>query len=162
MEKFFAAVSTLVIAVSAPAAADVAPHSGTVHLTDTTYELTETGDKSDDREDVINAAILAAAEETIAMNYDWFRVVSTEVDRETVTVRSTDNSPRFERVPVRSCSLLGCSTEYQTQFNSHSDSFSRSKKSVSYTVNLEYQVGTGHPGSGEDVYNASIVTKMYN
>ena len=162
MKFFISTVATAATLSILPASADSAPNSHTRTLTPQTHSITVDGSRNDDRSDVMDEALYEAALATLDGNHTWFRVIKTEVDREVKQTRANSSiSSSYERVPVQSCSLLGCSTQYQTRFKGSSDIGTSNRESVQYTVNLKYQMLQGDLDYDEGLYNASIVKRTY-
>lgn len=119
------------------------------------FSVTVDGDKNDSREEVIEKALYKAAKKTLKYDYDWFRVVETDVERERVRkARSGGFEGGFETRPVRQCGLLGCSTTHRTSYRADvsSDRFERSR--VYYSAVMEFEMGTGRVQKPGEIYDA--------
>lgn len=127
-----------------------------------TYNVKVSGDRSDSRDEVMDKALYKAAKETLSKDYTWFRIVNR--DTEEVTRETRDRShigADFERRPVRSCGLLTCSTSYETRYSGEIGTRDRVRNDTTYTVRLEYEMGTGIVNYNDRVYDARIVKNSY-
>lgn len=112
------AASVLTVAACA-SGADYRPasHSGgagysSQQIESNRYRVSYTGDRNDNAQDVRDRALLRAAELTLEKGGDWFEITasSTNEDMETRT-RFEDRGFQTETQVVRSCGLLGCTSE---------------------------------------------------
>lgn len=131
-------------------------------ISDRTYDVKVRGDRNDSRSDVYDEALYKAARKTRKKDYDWFRVIDSEVERET---RITDSESGFEagyeRVPYQSCGLLTCRTEYRTETRSRLTIDAPEREESRYTVELEFEAGWGSMPRGGEVYDARRVENEY-
>ena len=170
MKILVSSMITLAMLSSAPALADSANASLSVshnsnqaeRVSIKTYTISVDGKRRDSRSDVMDEALYEAALETEDRGYDWFRVVQRDTDRNTESVRGNSRaSAGFERVPTRSCGLLGCSTSYRTEYRGGFETSNLDREETTYSVTLRYQMGTGTPSNTSDVYDARIVQNSY-
>jgi len=125
-------------------------------------EVTVEGKKRDSRNEVMDEALYKAARKTLKNDYDWFRILDREIEKETeVTRRGSGFSGSYERVPERSCGLLGCTTRYRTEYNNEFNVRMNEREDTVYTITLEYQMGTGPTRGDTDVYDARIVKNSF-
>ncbi|RKQ69616.1 hypothetical protein DES40_2419 [Litorimonas taeanensis] len=180
MRKLTVSVATLATLTAMPALA-AGPYSPTygpeteveatvsielgsrTRISDRVYDVRAEGNRRDSRDDVIDEALYKAAQKTLNKDYDWFRVLDRDTDRETVYSDRGGSSfeARYERVPVQRCGLLACSTSYETQRSGYIEARSPERRETRYSVTLEFEMGTGPmPRSGE-VYDARLVRRSY-
>jgi|GEM_PF-1529257 len=127
-----------------------------------TYDVKVRGDRRDSRDEVMDKALYKAAKETLSKDYDWFRVIDSDTEEVTVETRDRSRaSAGFERRPVRSCGLLSCSTSYETSYRGGFETRDRVREESTYTVRLEYEMGTGSVQDRDRVYDARIVKSSY-
>ena len=129
---------------------------------DRTYDVKVRGGRNDSRSEVYDEALYKAARKTRKKDYDWFRVIDSEIERET---RVTDNESGFEagyeRVPYKSCGLLTCRTEYRTERRSSLTVDIGEREESRYTVELEYEMGWGSMPVNGEAYDARRVERDY-
>ena len=127
-----------------------------------TYEVVAKGNRRDSRSDVREEALYLAARKTLDNNYDWFRVTETYTDRDRVRSRSSARvTGGFERRPVKSCGLLGCTTRYETNYRAGYDNDWPERDETVYEVTLEFEMGTGRVSNPDGVHDARIVKRSY-
>lgn len=121
-------------------------------------KVTIDGKRRESRNDVMDEALYEAAQKTLDINDTWFRVISRDVDTET-SYSNRDNGleARYERVPVRNCGLLGCTTEYRTERSTSFSARTINREETKYSVTLRFETGKGPKPSGSDVYYAKKV-----
>ncbi len=126
------------------------------------YSVTVDGDRKDTREDVVEKALYKAAKKTLKYDYDWFRVVETDIDRERIgNTRSSKIHSGFETRPYRECGLLGCTTTHRTNYNSRISSNGDSRSRVYYSVVLEYEMGKGQVLNPGEIYDANQAKREF-
>lgn len=162
---------TATLAISAPALAQTsATMAAEVTLgaqsqtftSDRTYEVEVDGNRRDSRQDVFEEALYKAAKKTLKKDYEWFRVVDKETEKDTVRTESRNEARAgFEREPVRRCGLLGCTTEYRTTYRGGFDSSFPEREDTIYTVILEYEMGAGPAPVSDNVYDARDTKRKY-
>lgn len=127
-----------------------------------TFSVMIDGDKNDDRQDVYEEALYKAAKKTLKYDYDWFRVIDRESDKETVTERTRSAVVgRYDRVPERRCGLLGCKTYYRSYYSGGFSTPSQERERTLYSVSLDFEMGVGPVEDTENVYDARVVKKKY-
>ncbi len=126
------------------------------------YEVTVDGDRRDSQKDVFEEALYKAAKKTIKNDYDWFRIVDRETERETVRTKNRSSmSGHYERVPERQCGLLGCTTTYRTHYRGDIGSEFPDREDTVYSVTLEFEMGSGAFKNGDGLYDARSVKSTY-
>lgn len=126
------------------------------------YDVTVRGDRNDRRDDVYDKALYKAAKATRKKDYDWFRVLSSDVERD--RERRSDRAgleSEWERVPVRECGLLTCRTEYRTQRRSTFEYDDFEREITRYSVTLRYEMGWGAMPADGHVYDARDAKRRY-
>ncbi len=126
-----------------------------------TYSVTAEGNRRDSRDDVYDMALAKAAKKTLRSNYDWFRVLDSETERDTIqTERSSSRAVgRYERTPVKRCGLLGCTTRYETSYRADFDTDFPERRETTYEVTLDFEMGEGPVKDGGRVYDARNVQR---
>ncbi|RKQ69615.1 hypothetical protein DES40_2418 [Litorimonas taeanensis] len=131
-------------------------------VTGKTYEVSVDGDRNDTAQDVYDEALHKAARKTLDKGYDWFRVIERDTEKE---ITRGDNDARFEtryeRVPVQSCGLLGCRTVNRTYRRDSFDTGFPERDETRYSVEIEFEVGTGQAPASGDVYDAKMVRRSF-
>lgn len=129
---------------------------------DRTYDVKLRGKNNESRSEVYDEALYRAARKTKKKDYDWFRVIDSEIVRDT---RFTDSERGFEagyeRVPYKSCGLLTCRTEYRTERRTSATIEFGDREEDRYTVKLEFEVGWGPAPTTDDAYDARAVERDY-
>lgn len=126
------------------------------------YAVSVDGGRRDSREDVYEEALYLAAKKTLRNDYDWFRIVERQTEKETTrTQRRSEFSGRYERVPERRCGLLNCTTTYRDYYHGGFDTGSPAREDSVYTVTLEFQMGYGPYRNSVGVYDAQSVKANY-
>jgi len=128
-----------------------------------TYTVSTKGDRRDSAQDVFDEALYKAAKKTLRKDFEWFRIIDKETEKETERTRGerAGFETRYERVPVRSCGLLGCTTSSQSYRTTEFNSGTPDRKETTYSVDLEFEMGVGTPPNSKNVYNARIVKNSY-
>ena len=120
------------------------------------YTVFAEGSRRDSRDDVYDEALYKASAKTLREGFDWFRIVDSDIDRE--TVRSDGRASRirggFERTPVKRCGLLGCTTRYETNYRSEVETSFPERRDRVYEVTLDFVMGTGPVYEGGKVHFA--------
>ncbi len=133
-------------------------------VSERTYDVTAEGDHFDSRSEVFDEALYKAARKTLNKDYEWFRVLDRDTDRETVYTnrdRGSTFEARYERVPVRRCGLLACSTTYESRKSGHVEYRTPERAETRYSVTLEFEMGDGPAPEGPSVYDASLIKRSY-
>ncbi len=129
---------------------------------DRTFDVKVKGARNDGRSDVYDEALYKAARKTRKKDYDWFRVIDSEIERDTRrTSRERGFETEFERTPYRSCGLLTCRTEYRSERRTTVEFDFDDREESRYTVELEFEAGWGTMPAGPDVYDARLVERDY-
>jgi len=119
------------------------------------YSITVNGDGNDSKEKVLNKALYKASKKTLKYDYDWFRIVENETEKERVIYRDRSRAQAgFETVPERHCGLLGCTTRTRTHYSGHIGTNWPDKKDEVYSITLEFEMGIGRIADYENVYDA--------
>lgn len=127
-----------------------------------TFTVVVDGDKNEDRREVYEEALYRAANKTLKYDYDWFRVLERENDKEVVTERTTSEVVgRYDRVPERRCGLLGCTTYYRSYYSGGFSIPSQETERTLYSVSLNFEMGVGPAQDTENVFDARIAKKKY-
>lgn len=129
-----------------------------------TYDVSVRGDRYDSRSDVYDEALKKAANKTLKKNYEWFRVIDRETDKEVIYSEREGRSSfgaRYETTPVTNCGLLTCNTRYETQRTTDFEYRNRAPETRErrYKVTLEFEVGYGPAPDGDKVYDARDVKR---
>ncbi|GHA81264.1 hypothetical protein GCM10009069_00270 [Algimonas arctica] len=129
---------------------------------DRTFDVKVRGKRDESRSEVYDEALYEAARKTRKKDYDWFRIVESEIDSDT---RRTDNESGFEagyeRVPYKSCGLLTCRTEYRTERRTSVSIDFDDREETRYTVKLEFEAGWGSMPIDGETYDARRVERDY-
>jgi len=129
---------------------------------DRTYDVKVRGSRNETRSEVYDEALYEAARKTLKKDYDWFRVIESEIDRDTrVTDSESGFEAGYERVPYQSCGLLTCRTEYRTERRSSLTVEIGDREESRYTVKLEFEAGWGSMPVGGEAYDARRVKRDY-
>lgn len=172
MRNTFIGITTLLIGSAMPAAlfaSDIKVTAQTSvnasvqqRVADRTYEVTAKGDRNDSRSEVYDEALYKAAKKTRKEDFDWFRVVDSEIEKET-RIRDSESSfeAGYDRVPYRSCGLLTCRTEYRTERRTNVTIDLDDREESRYEVELEFEVGWGPMPSSGEVYDARLTINQY-
>ena len=121
------------------------------------YRVSYNGSRTDSANDVKDLALLRAAELTMVMDYDWFRIV----DRQ--TVNNTDERPsatvsvRQSNRVSRSCGLLGCTTTVEPGYTGLG--VASTQRGDRYETTLEIVLGKGQVDDPSSIYNARELYK---
>ena len=156
-----ALVITTELIVGADASGQSAPYE---ELTaGRTFSVTVDGDRRDSRDEVYEEALYLAAKKTERNDFEWFRVVNKETDRETTKTRDRGSRAEagFERAPVRRCGLLGCKTEYRTQYRGEFGTDFPEREDTLYSVTLDFEMGVGPATNGGRIYYADEIKRDY-
>ena len=125
-----------------------------------TYIVSVDGDGNDSRRKVLNKALVKAAKKTLKYDYDWFRIVERETDKETRTTRRRGGfEGSFHTVPERRCGLLSCRTTTRTYYSGGVSSDFPDREDTVYTVTLEFRMGIGPVQDTDSVYDARQVKR---
>lgn len=121
-----------------------------------TYSVIVEGNRRDSRDDVYEKALLKASKMTLREDFEWFRVLDSDVDRETVgrDRPSSRIGTEYERTPVKRCGLLGCTTRYETSQRTRIESDFPERRDRVYEVSLDFKMGVGPVTEGGSVYDA--------
>jgi len=156
------ALTSMFIVLSGPSYAADMSDTADWNTTHRVFDVTVEGGRNDSRSEVMEKALYKAAKSTLKKDFEWFRVVERDTDKEIHTTRSRGSAtPGFSRVPERHCGLLGCSTNYRTHYRGGFDTTTDERVDARYSVTLEYQMGIGPVKKTDDVYNAKIVKNAY-
>ena len=124
-----------------------------------TWTVKARGDRNDRRSEVYDEALVKAAHKTLKKDYDWFRVINRETEEET---RTTENRSGFEagyeRVPVRSCGLLTCRTDYRTERRAEF-SINDERETTRYNIEIEFEAGWGAMPRRGETYDARLIVQ---
>jgi len=128
-----------------------------------TFSVTVDGDRRDSRDEVYEEALYLAAKKTDRNDFEWFRVINKETDRETTKTRDRGSRAEagFERAPVRRCGLLGCKTEYRTQYRGGFGTDFPEREDTLYSVTLDFEMGVGPATDGGRIYYADEIKRDY-
>ena len=150
------------IDVTADAAIGQPYAANKTYISDETYEVTVEGKRGDSLDEVMDKALYKAAKKTLGKDYEWFRVIERETEKDTTETRTRGSvSGGFEAVPERRCGLLGCMTTTRTYYRGGIRSDFPDRKDTEYTVTLEYEMGAGYVEDSRNVYDARIVKNSY-
>ena len=127
------------------------------------FSVTVDGDRRDSRDEVYEEALYLAAKKTERNDFEWFRVVNKETDRETTKTRDRDSraEARFERVPERRCGLLSCKTEYRTRYRGEFGAGFPEREDTLYSVTLDFEMGVGPATQGGRIYYSDEIKRDY-
>lgn len=172
MRKYIlsAAIMAVTLPMATPAIADDAYVSADISfdastqseiVSSRTYTVSAEGKRRDSRDDVYESALQMAAKKTLRLNYDWFRVLDKETERETVRTERFPSraSAGFERRPVKTCGLLGCTTRYERDYRAELQSDFPQRSDTYYEVTLDFEMGRGPVTDGGRVYDAGNVRR---
>jgi len=136
--------------------------SSETRISDRTYDVKVRGDRNASRSEVYDEALYKAARKTRKKDYDWFRVIESDIERDRRRIENdTAFEAGYERVPYRSCGLLTCRTEYRTEKRTSVTLDFDDREETRYTVELEFQVGWGPMPVDGEVYDARQAERDY-
>lgn len=129
-------------------------------VSDRVYDVRVKGDRNDTRNEVYDEALYKAAKKTRKKDYDWFRVIDSDIERET-RIRDSQSGfeAEYERVPYRSCGLLTCKTEYRTERSTTIRIDADDREETRYVVDLDFQMGWGPMPRDGEVYDARALNR---
>jgi hypothetical protein len=122
-------------------------------ITDNRYRVHYNGDRSTDRDDVKDMALLRAAELTKLNDYDWFRVQNQELIEEDNSSTQVSTGVSTGPQAYRSCGLLGCTTTFSPAYSNIQISTMPGRDT--YSTSIEIVMGNGEVEDQSSIYNAS-------
>lgn len=121
------------------------------------YRVSFQGKNSTPSDAVKNMVLLRAAELAMSKDYDWFRVLRQNTDKQTrSTPQAVGTYSSGSRV-YRDCGLLGCTTTVTPDYTGVG--VVTSQQSDRYQTAIEILLGKGEVEQSTDVYNAR---ELYN
>lgn len=120
-------------------------------LTDDRYRVTFIGEPNATADQVKDLALLRAAEITLANDYDWFRVMSTDTTESASVTPATVTTGPVQQV-TRDCGPLGCTTTVTPAYTG--TEVVTVRQDDRYTTSIEFVMGDGNLRDPTVAYDA--------
>ena len=121
-------------------------------LTEDRYRVTFIGEPTASADQVKDLALLRAAEITLANDYDWFRVMSTDTTETASVTPATVTTTPTQQVTTRDCGPLGCTTTITPAYTG--TQVVTVQQDDRYTTSIEFVMGDGNLRDPTVAYNA--------
>jgi hypothetical protein len=121
-------------------------------LTEDRYRVTFIGEPNATADQVKDLALLRAAEITLANDYDWFRVMSTDTTESATVTPTTVTTNPTQQVTTRDCGPLGCTTTITPAYTG--TQVVTVQQDDRYTTSIEFLMGDGNLRDPTVAYNA--------
>jgi hypothetical protein len=122
-------------------------------LTEDRYRVTFVGEPDATADQVKDLALLRAAEITLANDYDWFRVMSSDTTESVTTSPATVTTTQpTQQVTTRDCGPLGCTTTITPAYTG--TQIVTVQQDDRYSTSIEFVMGDGSLRDPTVAYNA--------